>query len=159
MTLVQGVSGRGAGLDIDRDALSWGLAHNGDGLVEALEPRLCLLQGDVRCPLSNAELVLPASQQGSSPAVSASDALSDMRISGGDGHETHTAIATSEQDPCHGDAEASLQQSGTNESQQEPQSTAHDCSSRPADIICAFNFSVCLLHRRPDVQVAICLPV
>ncbi len=30
---------------------------------------------------------------------------------------------------------------------------ADDLRCKPADIVCAFNFSVCLLHDRADVQV------
>ena len=35
--------------------------------------------------------------------------------------------------------------------------SAHDLRCKPADIICAMNFSVCLLHRRAEVQVTLLL--
>lgn len=45
------------GLDIDRDALMWGLQHNGEGLADTAQPCLWLMQGDVRQPLDKATLI------------------------------------------------------------------------------------------------------
>ncbi|CAL5221490.1 g3691 [Coccomyxa viridis] len=94
----------GMGLDIDRDALMWGMQHNGEGLADTAQPCLWLLHGDVTQPLDKAVLVncpVRSNSNGSQPSV-----------------------------------EQSMQ----------------DMSIHASDIICAFNFSVCLLHQRSEVQ-------
>jgi hypothetical protein len=192
-------SGWRAGLDIDREALLWGLRHNGEGLVGGHAPRLCLLQCDVRDAVESAQPVaLPADTCGTESGTGqAADALSALQLEGDKepclhaegaslgGHEATDSTpaasgASSSSRPeqqgharqCNGhaaepngssregDCAAPMQQQHGPGLDAADDSAAEeaDLRSKPADIICAFNFSVCLLHERTEVQVHTPLP-
>lgn len=200
------------GLDIDRDALLWGMQRNGEGLADTAQPCLWLLHGDVTQPLARAVLVdCPVSSNsshGNQPSVEQS--IQDMSIHGnaaaangvdGSSGSTpdgvtntgrapvaeagqsskssvhNTSCKVSSVAPSLPDQSASgpqakpVHQRPTEHHMDDPQGKdlpirrseskgaglnhthgkAEAC--RAADIICAFNFSVCLLHQRSEVQV------
>ena len=196
------------GLDIDRDALMWGMQRNGEGLADTAQPCLWLLHGDVTQPLDKAVLVnCPASSDsshGSQPTVEQS--MQDMSLdahgaaahgldSSSSSSSTQNGAANSKvppiaetsqsskidvhRDTCEASSvaddsltalpanglQATPLHQGPAEHQvgtsQEEDLSDHESQSSPskadackaADIICAFNFSVCLLHQRSEVQV------
>lgn len=189
----------GMGLDIDRDALMWGMQHNGEGLADTAQPCLWLLHGDVTQPLDKAVLVncpVRSNSNGSQPSVEQS--MQDMSIhasgaaansldsSSSSSPQNETAICkqgsiteaaqsfnfTSHRDGCELSSVApSLPAQPTSRLQETPLHLAGDMQEedlsghrsqrshsradacKAADIICAFNFSVCLLHQRSEVQV------
>ena len=205
----------GMGLDIDRDALSWGMQHNGEGLTDTPQPCLWLLHGDVTQPLEKAVLVnCPVSSHssdgGDSSQPSVEQSVQDMSINAtgaaanglncSSGRQLDTAsteqapitdaVHSSNNNEHRDSAQASSvsvplsdhSRSGLQAKPLHQRSTEHptgypqegnlmhhgsgsngahlSCSSRDraegcraADIICAFNFSVCLLHKRSEVQV------
>ena len=208
----------GMGLDIDRDALSWGMQHNGEGLTDTPQPCLWLLHGDVTQPLEKAELVnCPVSSHssdgGNGNRSSIEQSMQDMSINAmgapahslecSSGRQLETASteqlpqteavqsgkkdkrrdngkASSVADPISDHSSSGLQarcmqqrlteqqkcypQEGDSEKHALQSNGAHLTRSqdkaeacKAADIICAFNFSVCLLHQRSEVQVT-CRP-
>ena len=195
-----------AGLDIDREALLWGLRHNGEGLTAGPAPRLCLLQCDVRAPGETAQPVaLPPPPHADVSAAAAADAghaageVAALRLEDSDdgaGQRLHADAITPAGTAC-GNAAAGTgpsvaggsscedqrqQEWQANEQHAAEPSTGaqqavagplaqrqhgedsglgpdegvgeqEDLRRKAADIVCAFNFSVCLLHERPEVQV------
>ena len=151
------------GLDIDRDALMWGMQHNGEGLCNAPQPCLWLLHGDVTRPLDRAVLVTPETgsngsqagevslQQGMQEANVRSTAEAAPRIQGGSCMR-HSVESI---DRSANSTEDSEQSVGGQHGSAAEHELSHDEAGphKAADIICAFNFSVCLLHRRSEVQV------
>ena len=195
-----------AGLDIDREALLWGLRHNGEGLIGGPAPRLCLLQCDVRDPVEAARSVaLPPPAEHDASAASAAAAgpaageVAALRLEDGNDaphsmHQDASLAAGSASGhpaacpgaPAAGGSSGAGQQQGGRPanghipaelsrgeehaspgplSQQEAEggggsgpdgdaaAEQEDLRSRAADVVCAFNFSVCLLHERAEVQV------
>ena len=190
----------GMGLDIDRDALMWGMQHNGEGLADTAQPCLWLLHGDVTQPLDKALLVRCPASSSSNPGsqLSVEQSMQDLSI-----HATSAAVnglnsssSSSTQDeaahPGRAPIREAVQSSKSNVDRdncemssvapsvsapptsrlqetplhqvghlQEEDLSGHSSQSnhskadacKAADIICAFNFSVCLLHQRSEVQV------
>ena len=157
------------GLDIDRQALEWGLDHNGGSLIDESRPRLCLFQGDVCDPLDAAVSVRP-------PAASADDTVDSMTHltlraeahgigagSLGDAGETGPPAGNRSGDNvAQGKSrDAAMMQSsskrheGNDDEDEEADGDGGSCAAKPVDITCALNFSVCLLHQRSDVVVRI----
>ncbi|CAL8468735.1 g8275 [Coccomyxa elongata] len=154
------------GLDIDREALEWGLDHNGGTLTDEPRPRLCLFQGDVCDPL---EAALPVSL----PAASADDtveAMAQMTLRaeaqatgpGKSGNAGETGLSDGNRSGSVAQEkviltpmmESSSRQHGSNKDEDEDEEADSDggsCAAKPVDITCALNFSVCLLHLRSDV--------
>ena len=201
------------GLDIDRDALLWGMQRNGEGLADTAQPCLWLLHGDVTQPLARAVLVdCPVSSNSSQPSVE--ESMQDMSIRGpaaaangldrGSGStpkgmtnterapvaeaghssksDTHNSSCevSSVALPLSDKSESGLQAKPVHRSIEHPMdeswgedplnhrsegngaglnhTTSKAEACRAADIICAFNFSVCLLHQRSEMQVIGRLP-
>ena len=199
------------GLDIDRDALMWGMQHNGEGLADTPQPCLWLLHGDVTQPLDKAVLISsPDSSNGtenSQPSVE--QFMQDMSIQGtadaatrnncsssilkttGNAGQVPTAeakLSSKGHEHIHNGRPIQLERKQADQSSHSMQantsqnsSVAHHTGQRQendgmiavpesigterhlgernaearkaADIICAFNLSVCLLHQRKEVQV------
>lgn len=156
------------GLDIDREALEWGLDHHGGTLTDELRPRLCLFQGDVCDPLKAA---LPVSL----PAASADDtveSIAQMTLRaeahaigpGKSGNAGETGLfdgkrsgsVVQEEGKLAPMMESNSMQHGSDREEDEDEEADTDggsCAAKPVDITCALNFSVCLLHLRSDVVV------
>ena len=203
------------GLDIDRNALMWGMQHNGEGLADTPQRCLWLLHGDVTQPLDKAVLMSspvssnstdisngtengqpPVEQgmqdmniQGTADAAirnNCSSSILNTRRSAGQvptaepmqaskGHihndrhvqperkqadqSSHTVEAGTSQNLSVADHAAQRQGNDRTDAAPESIGTVQHLGDRSAeackaaDIICAFNFSVCLLHQRTEVQV------
>ncbi len=203
------------GLDIDRNALMWGMQHNGEGLADTPQRCLWLLHGDVTQPLDKAVLMSspvssnstdisngtengqpPVEQgmqdmniQGTADAAirnNCSSSILNTRRSAGQvptaepmqaskGHihndrpvqperkqadqSSHTVEAGTSQNLSVADHAAQRQGNDRTDAAPESIGTVRHLGDRSAeackaaDIICAFNFSVCLLHQRTEVQV------
>lgn len=156
------------GLDIDREALEWGLDHNGGSLTDEPRPRLCLFKGDVCDPLAAA---LPVRL----PAASADDTAESMAQmtlrAEAQAVDADTSGKSGETGPPCGNRSgsvaqeegkdavmmaSSIRQHKSNQLEDEDEEADSDtgsCPAKPVDITCALNFSVCLLHLRSDVVV------
>ena len=200
------------GLDIDRDALMWGMQHNGEGLADTPQPCLWLLHGDVTQPLDKAVLVsspvssistdssngtensqTPVEQgmqgmsiQGAADAAPRNNGSTSRNVgqvltpepkqsSNAHGHthddrpippefkqadqSSHSMQAGTSQNSSVMDHTAQRQENDGTTAAPESIGTVRHLGDRiaeackAADIICAFNFSVCLLHQRIEVQV------
>ena len=205
------------GLDIDRDALMWGMQRNGEGLADTPQPCLWLLHGDVTQPLDKAVLVSSPVSSNSTDSSNGTEnsqppveqGMQDMSIQGtadaaignncsssilntrrnaeqvptaepqqsskGHGHthndrpiqpehkqadhSSHSMQAGTMQNSSVADHTAQRQESDGMKAAPESIGTVLHLGDRTAeackaaDIICAFNFSVCLLHQRTEVQV------
>jgi hypothetical protein len=145
------------GLDIDRQALQWGLTHNGDGLVDEPRPRLSLFQGDVRHPMWAAEVVNSVADA----PTDATQALARMRVTAEGGADLDppvddTVNGSAAQRDSRGVSAAqheSRQHVSEGDDEDEADGDGGSCAAKPVDISCALNFSVCLLHLRSDVVV------
>ncbi|BDA43274.1 hypothetical protein COCOBI_04-2860 [Coccomyxa sp. Obi] len=153
------------GLDIDREALEWGLDHNGGSLTDEPRPRLCLFQGDVCDPLEAAVPVrLPAASaddtvgrmaqmtlKAEAPAIGAENSGSVGETGPPAGNRSGSVAENGGDSPM---MESSSRRHESNEDEDEDEEADSDggsCAAKPVDVTCALNFSVCLLHLRSDV--------
>ena len=151
------------GLDIDRGALMWGMQHNGEGLCNAPQPCLWLLHGDVTQPLDRAVLVTSETSSIGSQAgeLSLQQGMQEMNL-----QSTAEAAPKIPGSSCMRHSLGSIDKSADSTADSEQRIGGQDGSAaehelshneagphKAADIICAFNFSVCLLHGRSEVQV------
>jgi hypothetical protein len=138
---VQGDARRTAvGLDLDVEALHWGLQHN---LLKAsgdAHRRVTLYQGDVRFPISRAKLIAAAAA-----AHCCSHSLSDA-------FEKQTSLISEEEegDEEDGEDDNDHDEEGNEEVTQAVAAGA-GAGAAAADIVCAFNYSCCCLHTRNDL--------
>ena len=144
------------GLDIDHEALQWGLTHHSDGLVDEPRPRLSLFQGDVRDPVDAAEVVRPAASAPSDAAQAfAQFSVTEGQADAGPPADDSRNGSTAQRDG----GEESVAQHGSREhaseagDEEEADGDGRSCAAKLVDISCALNFSVCLLHQRSDVVV------
>ncbi|GJP37674.1 hypothetical protein CLOM_g22108 [Closterium sp. NIES-68] len=121
------------GLDIDEQALSWGIRENFASLPGSARGRACMLLGDVRDPLTSARFACPEVLDGQE-GDEQSAAEGGVAGAGKDGAEV-SCIST--------------QSTGAPSAAAGPVWPQLEKLRRQrADLICAFNFSsCCLLHR------------
>ncbi|KAH8958982.1 hypothetical protein BDL97_06G056400 [Sphagnum fallax] len=135
---VQGDARRTAvGLDLDIEALHWGLQHN---LLKAsgdAHRRVTLYQGDVRFPISRAKLIGAAAA-----AHCCSHSLSDA-------FEKQTSLISEEEEGDEEDGEDDNDHD--EEGNEEVTQAVAAGAGAAADIVCAFNYSCCCLHTRNDL--------
>lgn len=143
-----GIQRLATGLDLDLEALTWGLQNNFKKLGGSSCGRVRLLHGNVLQPLSSAQLV-----------------SSSANMPNDEGHQDAICSAAFTPAVCTDDKVGGV--NATFEESAKDNHVAHiDLSSDKAmvgnganaknfwpsvDIICAFNYSCCCLHKRSDL--------
>ncbi|MCO5604193.1 hypothetical protein L7F22_058355 [Adiantum nelumboides] len=132
-----GIQRLATGLDLDLEALEWGLSNNFKKLGGNACDRVHLLHGNVLQPLSSAKLVSASAHA----VVNSDDAVVDFN----EGHTaddgfcaTLNARASSDSSRAFSGEQVALEKRDYN-------------FWGDVDIICAFNYSCCCLHNRPDL--------
>ncbi|KAI5065973.1 hypothetical protein GOP47_0018597 [Adiantum capillus-veneris] len=142
-----GIQRLATGLDLDLEALKWGLSNNFKNLGGNACDRVHLLHGNVLQPLSSAKVVSASADAVVNPTAfvdsdQGPDADDGFCANSNDGlaaprafSKEHVALVKRESSE-----EAKFSSEGDN------------CKFvRNIDIVCAFNYSCCCLHTRPDL--------
>lgn len=124
------------GLDLDEEAIRWGIRENFLKHSESSLSRMCFVVGNVLDNVSHGKVVsaealgLPSGEM---------EASSGEGVEDGDGDE-------------EGEVEGAREVgTGSDEEDAESAVPAGTLRESPADIVCAFNFSVCCLHSRSQL--------
>lgn len=152
-----GIQRVATGLDLDLEALTWGLSNNFEKLGGDTCGRIRLLHGNVLQPLSCAKSVLASAdafsldkrKEGSHPATFAGF---NEGLGATDGSCTSLNLKASCTSPIVFSEEDGELKEG--KSTEEAKCSSDDDDGdfwHNADIVCAFNYSCCCLHSRPDL--------
>ncbi|KAK9829668.1 hypothetical protein WJX72_007255 [[Myrmecia] bisecta] len=112
------------GVDLDAQALRWGWQNNACSLLGGSAARVCLVHSNVLSDIAEGPVVRTTGADLSGPA------LSDLQAA------EHANKACHDDDGARSDC---------------CDAETDDLRCKPADIVCFFNFSVCLLFTRSDV--------
>eukprot|EP00877_Chromochloris_zofingiensis_P008289 jgi/Chrzof1/3713/Cz13g06070.t1 len=159
----QDVRRTATGIDIDIDPLQWGWKNNVQQVFGgSADTRVCLLHSNVLDDVSNAPVVGATRQQQQQQQQQQTQQQQHQQQLHKQ-HDTSTQAASTHNSILDQSSEHAVQLSAIRSPQaaegiDEVASSdlgdladSTDLRSRPADIICALNYSVCLLHKRSDV--------
>ncbi|KAH7293151.1 hypothetical protein KP509_28G014100 [Ceratopteris richardii] len=144
------------GLDLDLEALTWGLSNNFTKVGGSACTRVCLLHGDVLKPLSSAKLV-SLSTDAKLNETKNKDLECNPSFKVDEGHDDIDALCTNLNGSDLADSSAKFlnEKCSKEDLIYEPAECHSEFDGKrlwPAiDVACAFNYSCCCLHDRADL--------
>eukprot|EP00249_Psilotum_nudum_P014026 c24627_g1_i3 orf=255-1187(+) len=130
------------GIDLDFEALSWGLQHNIEKLGADIRNRIRLLHGNVLCLVSDAQLV-------GTPTCAFGCTLQTQQCL------RNQELMKCQDSPLCQNEQRAFEEGKCGQALETDGSYSDDLASTnlwpKADIVCAFNYSCCCLQKRSDL--------